>query len=156
LKFQREFGSPNKRTFTIPPVRRLLKQEIKEPCLDPFPYPYSKDALEYLRKVPDRSANTVLYDPPYSQRQLKESYENQGLAYSDEMGNSGYWSKMEKQISRVLMPGGICIKFGWNSGRIYRGFEIIRILLVCHGGHHNDTIVTIQKKMLTTLEEKSQ
>jgi len=26
-----------------------------------------------------------------------------------------------------------------------RGFEIVEILLVAHGGHHNDTIVTVEK-----------
>lgn len=28
------------------------------------------------------------------------------------------------------------------------GFEIIEILLVAHGGWHNDTIVTVEKKVL--------
>ncbi len=28
-----------------------------------------------------------------------------------------------------------------------RGFEIQRILLVPHGGNHNDTIVTVEKKL---------
>ena len=28
-----------------------------------------------------------------------------------------------------------------------KGFEIIRILLVCHGGHHNDTICTVERKI---------
>ena len=28
-----------------------------------------------------------------------------------------------------------------------RGFEIVEILLVAHGGHHNDTICTVEKKI---------
>ena len=28
-----------------------------------------------------------------------------------------------------------------------RGFEIVEILLVAHGGHYNDTIVTIEIKL---------
>lgn len=27
-----------------------------------------------------------------------------------------------------------------------RGFEIIEIMLVAHGGNHNDTIVTVERK----------
>ena len=40
------------------------------------------------------------------------------------------------------------ISFGWNSigfGK-NRGFEIIEILLVAHGGTKNDTIVTVERK----------
>ena len=39
--------------------------------------------------------------------------------------------------------------FGWNSGGIgkTKGFEIVEILMVAHGGWHNDTIVTIEKKV---------
>lgn len=28
-----------------------------------------------------------------------------------------------------------------------RGFEIVEILLVAHGSNHNDTIVTVEKKV---------
>lgn len=39
--------------------------------------------------------------------------------------------------------------FGWNSGGIGNkyGFEITRILLVPHGGWHNDTICTVEIKI---------
>jgi hypothetical protein len=39
--------------------------------------------------------------------------------------------------------------FGWNSSGIgiKRGFELIEVLLVCHGGSHNDTIVTVERKI---------
>lgn len=45
--------------------------------------------------------------------------------------------------------GGVCISFGWNSMGIGKknGFEIIEILLVAHGGMHNDTIVTVETKL---------
>ena len=33
-----------------------------------------------------------------------------------------------------------------GDGKKY-GFEIIEILLVAHGGWHNDTIVTVEKKV---------
>ena len=51
-------------------------------------------------------------------------------------------------ISRIVKIGGKVITFGWNSGGIgYKyGFEIERILLVPHGGWHNDTICTVEVK----------
>ena len=40
------------------------------------------------------------------------------------------------------------IRCGWNSGGIRKkyGFEIVEILMVAHGGWHNDTIVTVEVK----------
>ncbi len=145
-RLEREFHLPNKQTFTIKPIAKLLKQEVNQPCIDPFPYPFERDALEYLRELPDDYASTVLFDPPYSPTQLKECYQNEGLAYTQEMKNNGYWSKLQREVSRIVKPGGKVIKFGWNTGRIYKGFEIVRILIVCHGSHHNDTLVTVQIK----------
>ena len=57
-------------------------------------------------------------------------------------------TKHINEISRILRPGGISISFGWNSSGIgkKRGFEIIEILLVAHGGMHNDTICTVERK----------
>jgi len=47
---------------------------------------------------------------------------------------------------------GIVVSFGWNSGGIGKkyGFEIEEILLVPHGGSHNDTIVTVERKIKET------
>lgn len=53
----------------------------------------------------------------------------------------------------IIKPGGKCIKCGWNSHLISDGFEITRILLVNHGSHHNDTIVTVQRKMNQSLDD---
>ncbi len=38
--------------------------------------------------------------------------------------------------------------FGWNSGGIgiNNGFNLKEILLVPHGGNHNDTICTVEVK----------
>jgi hypothetical protein len=52
-------------------------------------------------------------------------------------------------MKEILKTGGFAICFGWNSGGmgVTRGFELVEILLVAHGGAHNDTIVTIEKKI---------
>ena len=49
----------------------------------------------------------------------------------------------------MVKKDGIVITCGWNSGGIGKkyGFEIIEILLVPHGGWHNDTIITVEKKV---------
>lgn len=51
-------------------------------------------------------------------------------------------------ICDKIVPGGLAISCGWNSngfGR-NRGFELVRVLLVAHGQHHNDTIVIVERK----------
>jgi hypothetical protein len=42
------------------------------------------------------------------------------------------------------------VSCGWNSGGIGKkyNFKQIEILLVAHGGWHNDTIVSLEKKEL--------
>ena len=44
---------------------------------------------------------------------------------------------------------GIVIHFGWHSNGFgkMRGFKIIEIMLIAHGRKHNDTIITVEKKI---------
>ena len=54
----------------------------------------------------------------------------------------------KKEISRVTKKEGIVLSAGWNSNGIGKllGFIQLEILLVSHGGQHNDTIIVIEKK----------
>lgn len=150
MKITRKWAMPNKRTFQIKPIAELID---KYHCnwIDPFQFPYKEDALVYLGKFSDESSEGILFDPPYSPRQLKECYDNLGMTLHDT--KSSVWSKWKDEIARVIKSKGICISFGWSSNGIgkNRGFEIIEILLVAHGGNHNDTIVTVERKIQSTL-----
>ena len=142
---------PNKRTFTIKPIRELIEKYDAIDYIDPFPYPYKKDAIEYLSEFKDSSVQGVLFDPPYSPRQLKECYESKGMVLHDT--KSSVWSNWKDEISRIIKPNGICLSFGWSSQGMgkNRGFKIIEILLVPHGGNHNDTICVVEKKIQMNL-----
>lgn len=101
-----------------------------------------------MKTFEDCSVDGVLYDPPYSQRQVKECYDSiQGnIKWNGEMT---FWSLSKDEISRIVKPGGKVICFGWNSmgcGK-NRGFKLERILLVPHGGSRNDTICTVERKV---------
>ena len=147
-KINRVWAMPNLRTFGIKPIGKIIEKYKKEGIwLDPFPYPYNKDALEYLSEIADNSVDGVLFDPPYSPRQLKECYDNLGLVLHDT--KSSVWKSWKDEIARVIKPNGLCLSFGWSTNGLgkNRGFEIIEILLIAHGGHHNDTIVTIERKL---------
>ena len=94
------------------------------------------------------SVDTVLYDPPYSPRQVSECYKKFGQTVNMQTTQASYWSKQKEQIGRIVKPNGIVITCSWNSGGIGKkyGFEIEEILLVAHGGWHNDTIVVVERK----------
>jgi len=53
----------------------------------------------------------------------------------------------------VIRHGGVVVSCGWNSGGVGKtlGFCLESVLLVPHGGPHNDTIVTVEKKTYTRL-----
>lgn len=110
---------------------------------------FHMDALDFLKTFTDNSVDCVLYDPPYSPRQVSECYKKLGKSVNMETTQASYWSKQKEQIGRIVKNNGIVITCGWNSGGIGKkhGFQIIEILLVAHGGWHNDTIVTVEKKI---------
>jgi len=157
MEITRKWAMPNKRTFQIKPIKELIYEVRREHSIhvfiDPFPYPYNRDALEYLSDMGNKSVKGVLFDPPYSPRQLKECYDSRGETLTDT--KSSVWAKWKDEIARVIEAGGICISFGWNTNGLgkKRGFDIIEILLVAHGGHHNDTIITVEKNVLNHVDE---
>ena len=149
-KIKRVFSKLSKTPFQWKISRKLIKQYCQKKTLDLFPYPYKFDALDEIKKHGTSSLDCILKDPPYSNYQLKKQYDDKGLAISNH--NRVYFGKLDREIKRVVKPGGIVITWSWNSKRIM-GFELQDIILCNHGSMHNDTIITIQKKMNHGLEE---
>ncbi|KKM71126.1 hypothetical protein LCGC14_1433870, partial [marine sediment metagenome] len=131
----------------IKPIKDLLSQQFRQgiEVLDPFPFEYKKDATEFLNEIEDNSFEYAVFDPPYSPRQLKECYKGKG-EYDTK---SSTWSNWKNLLAKKIKIGGKVISFGWNSGGlgINRGFKIHKILLVAHGGNHNDTICVVETKL---------
>ena len=159
---ERVWEMPNKYTFKMASVRRLLGREMSGSWLDPFAGKYSPasvtndadagstslyhlDGLDFLRSRPDASSDGALFDPPYSVEQALRKYVpvQRGTA-----GRAEYWARCKDEIARIVRSGGKAICFGWDSTGIgkSRGFELQSVLLVCHGACHNDTIVTVEVK----------
>jgi hypothetical protein len=163
---ERVWAMPDKNTFNIKPIKELIKGEITNgKWIDPFantnkhatitndlnpdmPTDYHLDALDFLKMFDNNSIDGVLYDPPYSVRQVKEVYSSYGIPVTQETTQASWWTKHKNEIARILKPGGKVICFGWSSGGIGKtlGFEMTRVLLVPHGGRHNDTIITVEVK----------
>lgn len=164
----RQWAMPNSRTFCIKPIRTLIDKYIDgcELIIDPFSNDnriahitndidperdsdFHLDAIDFLKMFSDDGVDCVLYDPPYSPRQVSECYTKLGKTVNMTTTQSSYWANQKKEISRIVKTGGVVITCGWNSGGIGKsyGFEIQEILLVAHGGWHNDTIVTVERKI---------
>ena len=156
---------PNSRTFQIKAIKEIIEKYSYGVVIDPFANSnklatitndldeqyetdYHMDATDFLLMFENESVDVVLYDPPYSPRQVAECYKALGKTVNMKTTQSSYWSKQKEQIGRIVKPGGCVITCSWNSGGIGKkyGFEIVEILLVAHGGWHNDTIVVVEKK----------
>lgn len=107
------------------------------------------ESLDFLKLFPDESVDGILFDPPYSPRQISECYKSVGREVHMEDTQSSFYGDRKKEVARILRKGGIAICCGWNSGGIglKNGFELEEVLLVPHGGAHNDTIVTVERKI---------
>ena len=142
-----KWDTVEKDTYTMNKFNEKLSEDLK--FMDYY-VPLYGSALTGLRinKLME-SVDTVLYDPPYSPRQVSECYKNLGQTVNMQTTQASYWSKQKEQIGRIVKPNGIVITCSWNSGGIGKkyGFEIEEILLVPHGGWHNDTIVVVEKKI---------
>ena len=91
----------------------------------------------------------VIFDPPYSPRQLSECYKNIGRKTTQEDTQSKSWRLWKDGIARIVPVDGIVLSFGWNTVGmgVKRGYEILEILVVCHGGMHNDTICLAERRI---------
>lgn len=160
---------PSAWTFTIKPIKELLREEITndgQTWADPFagknspagttndlnterPTTHHLDALEFLKSLPTAGYDGVLFDPPYSITQAKQCYDGIGMEQLTVKPTSmKYWGDCKSEIARITKKGGKVICFGWNTMGIglTRGFTMTRILIVPHGGSKNDTLVTVEIK----------
>lgn len=168
MEFKRTWAMPNKNTFDIKPIKELIQKYFKEEyfSIDPFANKsriakytndldpsndttHNLDALDFIKTFKDGEVEFTLYDPPYSPRQVSECYTKLGRTVNKETTQSSFWGNLKKEIARVTKKDGIVISFGWNSNGIglKHGFELIEVLIVPHGGNHNDTICTVERKI---------
>ena len=112
---------------------------------------YHMDALDFLQSMIREGIepDLVIFDPPYSPRQVKECYDGIGLKMGREGGQRTHaWTRERDAIDVMLTDNGTVLSFGWDSIGMGkgRGYEIEEILLVCHGAGHNDTICMAERK----------
>lgn len=165
--FTRVWAMPSPWTFSIRPIRELVIHYVKDGIgwADPFAGKFSPAEITNDHN-PDRNAkyhmeamvfckwlspglNGVLFDPPYSFRQISEHYKLLGMKASQKDTSMCFYEKPKSILAEKVKKGGIVICCGWNTngfGRA-RGYKIIEIMAVAHGGSKNDTLITVEKKL---------
>ena len=150
-------------TFTMRPVKDLFKKyNVGKGWADSFAgenspaefandiegrdNQFQMDALDFLKSIESKSKKGNLFDPPYSVEQCLRRYTPK---HGGTAGRAEYWAKCKDEIARITEIGGLVISFCWDSTGVgkKRGFEIIEIKLLCHGACHNDTIITVERKL---------
>lgn len=171
LVMRRVWSMPSHNTFRIKPIMELINRHIGDGIwLDPFsnnsPFAskcltndlnpdivadYHMEALDFLKRFEDESVDGVLFDPPYSPRQISECYKQVGMEVHTKDTQSSFYGDRKKEVARVLKNGGKALCCGWNSGGIGKtlGMELVEMLVVPHGGAHNDTICTVEVKRIS-------
>lgn len=167
----RAWAMPSGDTFSIKPIAELLDRYLAgaKVIVDPFARNATRGTItndlnpttsaqrhlhaeEFAIALAAENvvADVVLFDPPYTLRQIKECYEGVGRGFTQyDSQDGGRWTKLKDTLSTLVPVGGVTISFGHDSRGFGKkhGFEIVEILLVCHGGAHNDTIVTVERKL---------
>jgi hypothetical protein len=168
IQYNREFAMGNPETFSLPPVACLLDKYIIPGMVvvDPFARnskrgtvsndlnpntsaDYHMLAEDFVEKI-QVNADVVLFDPPYSPRQISECYQQIGRVVTvQDTQNARLYKQVKDGLNKMLKSGGIAICCGWNTMGFGKGrnYELLEILLVPHGAAHNDTIVTVERKL---------
>lgn len=160
-KFSTAWAMPSRWTFQIPPIAEFVYRHLEGSVIvDPFSGESSigthrndlarggVDAEEFCRSLLSQGvrADVVIFDPPYSPRQIAECYESIGKKTTFEDTQSSFWGRIRRPLADLLKPDGIALSFGWQSSGFGKNWETLEILLVQHGGAHNDTICVAQRK----------
>lgn len=147
----------------MPPVAEFVARHLtgRDHIVDPFcgrssAADYSNDLtlggvdaeLFVRRLIADGvRAGAVIFDPPYSPRQISECYKSIGReATTEDTQNGALYRRVRAALTEILVEDGIALSFGWQSAGFGREWETLEILLVQHGGAHNDTICVAQRR----------
>lgn len=171
MKFSREWAMPSADTFSVPPIGDFVRRYLSaaKVSIDPFARnkawathtndlnpettaQHHMDAEKFLIHLAaqDVKADLIIFDPPYSPRQISECYKAVGLEVGmKETQSALLYQRVRDAIVPVATEDAIVLSFGWNTVGMGKrhGFEQIEILLCCHGGAHNDTICLAERRL---------
>ena len=175
VPFLRTWAMPNGDTFTVPIIGNMVQRYLQrsEVSVDSFARnkrwathtndlnpetaaEHHMDSIAFLEMLVGRGvhADLVIFDPPYSPRQIKECYNSVGIKMGALDAMRTNWMRERDLIARMQRPGDVVLSFGWNSVGMgkKRGYEIVEGMIVCHGVGHNDTICMAERRTVEQME----
>lgn len=172
VEMRRVWAMPNLDTFSVPPIGDLVRKYLHGVSVDPFARnkrwatysndlnpntdaEYHMDAAAFLAMLHTQNvkADCIILDPPYSPRQISECYQAAGLkAGMKDTQNAALYARVRQAARRLCKLETVVLSFGWNSAGMGNGFEQIELLLVAHGGAHNDTICVVERMVQPELD----
>lgn len=179
MKFTRAWAMPHGDTFSIRPIGDFVRSYLaaSKVSVDPFARnnawaTYTNDlnpktsaqrhmdAEDFLFQLAFEGlggkCDLAILDPPYSPRQISECYREAGItADMKDTQNAALYSRVKGALMPLLAPDAVVLSFGWNSAGMgsKHGFQISEVLLVAHGGAHNDTICIAEQRIAKEREE---
>lgn len=160
---------PSAETFSVLPIREFVLRHIAHASvsIDPFARncnlathtndlnpatsaQHHLDATDFCRLFEPGTVDLALFDPPYSPRQISECYQAIGREVtSKDTQNAALYKRVRDALDPLIKVSGLVLSFGWSSNGMgkTRGYELIEVLLVAHGGAHNDTICIAERKL---------
>lgn len=176
MEIHRSFAFPSVDTFEVQPIRSLVQKYLKPGMvsIDPFArnstlatwtndlnpntcaqHHVKANVFLQMLKAQGVKADIILFDPPYSHEQAKRVYGHFGVdAFTMRDAQIvGRWHEEKCLCHDLLIPGGFFLHFGWHTNAMVKNgeYEILEILIVAHGGAHNDTLCMVQRKIQMTI-----
>ncbi len=120
-------------------ITRLDLDETRVDLDDETNPDYNMDTLEYVIQCQE-IYDTIILDPPYAYRKSITHYKGH-VAIP--------FKRLKDELVRIVPVGGDVVTFGYHSNSMskVRGFELTRVLLICHGGAMHDTIAIVEEKV---------
>jgi hypothetical protein len=160
---------PSRNTFSIAPIGVFVQRYLESSpgrSVDPFARNcdwctftndidpktsagFHQDAEVFCRQLSPLAITLALFDPPYSPRQISECYRGIGHTVTNsDTQNAALYKRVRDALDALIVPRGVVLSFGWSSNGmgVGRGYDLEEILLVTHGGAHNDTICIAERK----------
>lgn len=171
ILINRVWAMPSADTFDVPPIAEFVRRYLADSTVSADPFArnkrwatytndidtstgasYHDDAEVFLNRLQADgvSVDLLIFDPPYSPRQISECYQRAGLPCSmTDTQNSRLYKRVRDAAMPILAPDAVVLSFGWNSSGMGkdRGFEIEEILICCHGSAHNDSICMAERRV---------
>jgi hypothetical protein len=175
MTVRRVWAMPSRDTFDCKPIGAFVQKYLAESkvSIDPFARnkrwatftndlnpdtaaEYHLEAREFLDMLIARGvrADLAILDPPYSQVEVSRQYAGVGREYKPfgNDNNAVLYREVKDRLAQLV--DGVVLTFAWNSSGMGkgRGFALEEIMLVCHGGAHNDTICMAERKQPRLVE----